>query len=105
MRKREYDAGAVSRRTLEVMEQQGILPSEEIRTFWSSPGYSHCCFTAHNDLDAEVSRKVTDAFLAVDPEEPVGRAVLEAEACDYFVPGIAEGWDTLEKVAEAEGLI
>ena len=105
VRKREYDAGAVSRRTLEVTEQQGILPSEEIRTFWSSPGYSHCCFTAHNDLDAEVSRKVADAFLAVDPEEPVGRAVLEAEACDYFVPGIAEGWDTLEKVAEAEGLI
>ncbi len=105
VRNREYDAGAVSRRTLEVMEQQGVLPSEEIRTFWSSPGYSHCCFTAHNDLDAEMSRKVTDAFLTVDLNDPVGQAVLEAEACDYFVPGIAEGWDTLEKVAEAEGLI
>jgi ABC-type phosphate/phosphonate transport system substrate-binding protein len=105
VRSREYDAGAVSRRTLEVMEQQGNLPGDEIRAFWSSPGYSHCCFTAHNDLDAEMSSKVTDAFLTVDPNDPVGQAVLEAEACDYFVPGIAEGWDTLEKVAEAEGLI
>ena len=105
VRSREYDAGAVSRRTLEVMEQQGNLPGDEIRSFWSSPGYSHCCFTAHNDLDAELSRKVTDAFLTVDAGDPVGQAVLEAEACDYFVPGIAEGWDTLERVAEEEGLI
>ncbi len=28
----------------------------------------------------------------------VGKAVLEAEGFDYFVPDIAEGWDILEKV-------
>lgn len=102
---REYDAGAVSRRTLEVMEEQGNLRGDEIRVFWTSPGYSHCCFTAHSDLDAETAQKVTDAFLAVDPKDPVGKAVLEAEACGYFIPGIADGWDTLEKVAEEEGLL
>ena len=101
----EYDAGAVSRRTLEVMEQQGALPRDEVRAFWTSPGYSHCCFTAHTSLGGELSRRVTEAFLTVDPKDPVGQAVLEAEACDYFVPGVAEGWDTLERVAEAEGLI
>ncbi len=105
VRSREYDAGAVSRRTLDVMAEQGNLPKDEVRVFWSSPGYSHCCFTAHSDLDAETSKRVTDAFLAVDPKDPAGKAVLEAEACDYFVPGIEEGWDTLERVAEEEGLI
>jgi hypothetical protein len=35
----------------------------------------------------------------------VGKAVLEAEACSTFVPGIVEGYEVLEKVAEAEGLI
>ncbi len=30
----------------------------------TGPGYSHCCFTAHSDLDAETSKKVTDAFLS-----------------------------------------
>ena len=87
------------------MEQQGNLSRNDIRVFWSSPGYSHGCFTAHSDLDAETSKKVTDAFLTVDPNDPVGKAVLEAEACDYFIPGIPEGWDTLEQVAEEEGLI
>ena len=101
----EYDAGAVSRRTLDLMDEQGTLRRDEIRVFWTSPGYSHCCFTAHRDLDTETSKKVTDAFLAVDPKDSAGKAVLEAEECKYFVPGIAEGWDTLEKVAEEEGLI
>jgi len=33
------------------------------------------------------------------------KAVLEGEACSAFVAGILEGWDTLEKAAEQEGLL
>jgi phosphonate transport system substrate-binding protein len=102
---KEYDAGAVSRRTLEVMDEQGALPRDSLRIFWSSPGYSHCCFTAHQDLDPALSQKITDTFLSVDNRDPAGKAVLEAEGCQTFVPGIAEGWETLEKAAEEESLI
>ena len=105
VRSKEYDAGAVSRRTLEVMEEQGALPRDSLRIFWSSPGYSHCCFTAHHDLDPALSQKITDTFLSVDGRDPAGKAVLEAEGCRTFVPGIAEGWEMLEKVAEEESLI
>jgi len=105
VRNREYDAGAVSRRTLEVMTEQGALPPDSVRVFWSSPGYSHCCFTAHSDLDPSLARKVTDVFLSVNDRDPVGKAVLEAEACSTFVSGTIEGYEVLEKVAEAEGLI
>ena len=65
VRQREYDAGAISKRTLEILEKQGTL-AHGLRVFWSSPGYSHCCFTAHSDLEAETARKITDAFLSVD---------------------------------------
>ena len=105
VRNHEYDAGAVSRRTLEVMEEQGALLPESVRVFWSSPGYSHCCFTAHSDLDPSLARKVTELFLSVDDGDPVGQAVLEAEACRTFIPGINEGYEILEKVAEEEGLV
>ena len=105
VRNQEYDAGAVSKRTLEVMAEQGALPPSSVRVFWTSPGYSHCCFTAHSDLDRSLARKVTDLFLAVDDGDPVGKALLEAEACSSFVPGINEGYEILEKVAEEEGLV
>ena len=58
----EYDAGAVSLRTLEVMKEQEALPQDAIRVFWSSPGYSHCCFTAQSDWDRALSREIEQAF-------------------------------------------
>ena len=34
-----------------------------------------------------------------------GKAAMDAEGCKAFLPGITEGWETLEQVAEEEGLI
>jgi ABC-type phosphate/phosphonate transport system substrate-binding protein len=105
VRQGEYDAGAVSRRTLEVMEEQGALPQGSIRIFWSSPGYSHCCFTAQGNMDPALSQKVAEAFVCVEYSDPLGKKLLDSEGCKAFVPGITHGWEALEKVAEEEGLI
>ena len=72
---------------------------------WSSPGYSHCCFTAQRELDPALIRELTEAFLAVDYVDPVGREVLDAEGCRSFASGITEGWEMLEEAAIAEGLV
>ena len=101
----EYDAGAVSVRTLEAMKEKGALPQDAIRTFWSSPGYSHCCFTAQGDMDSALSHEIEQAFISIDDGDPVGKAVLEAEGCSSIVPGISEGWEVIETAAEEEGLI
>ena len=105
VRSGEYDAGAVSHRTLEVLAEDGTLPRDSLSTFWSSPGYSHCCFTAQAGMDTALYQQVADAVLAVDPKDPVGKEVLDAEACKIFVPGIPEGWELLELAAQEEGLI
>ena len=101
----EYDAGAASKRALEVSGEQGTLPEAAIRVFWSSPGYSHCCFTAQGDMDATQSDQILQALLSLDYGDPIGKAVLDGEGCLAFMPGITVGWETLEKVAEEEGLI
>lgn len=101
----EYDAGAVSLRTLEVMREREALPRDAVRVFWSSPGYSHCCFTAQGDMDSVLSHEIEQAFVSIDEGDPVGKAVLEAEGCSRLVPGITEGWEMIEAAAEEEGLI
>src|SRR5262249_32381143 len=57
-----YDAGAVSRRTLEGLTAPGQPLQDTLRVVWSSPGYSHCCFTAHRELEARLAQQITDAF-------------------------------------------
>ena len=101
----EYDAGSVSQRTLDVMAGEGSLHAGQVRIFWSSPGYSHCCFTAQGDMEANLYREVEQAFLAVDYDDPLGKTVLDAEGCSSFVPGISEGWEIMEQAAVAEGLV
>lgn len=105
VQREEYDAGAVSRRTLQALTQRGAVAGDSVRVFWSSPGYSHCCFTARGDMEPEVYRKVAEAFISVNGNDPAGKAVLEAEGCSALVPGISEGWEILDKAAAAEGLV
>jgi phosphonate transport system substrate-binding protein len=101
----EYDAGAVSQRTLDVMREEGTLAADSVRILWSSPGYSHCCFTAHSDMDPALARQITQAFVTIAAQDPAGKAVLDGEACTAFVPGITTGWEALEKAAEQAGLL
>jgi phosphonate transport system substrate-binding protein len=103
--KGDYDAGAVCQRSLDVMQADGSLDPDSLRVIWSSPGYSHCCFTAHSDIDPALAEQITQAFVSVTAENPAGKAVLEGESCSAFVAGTLEGWDTLAQVAEQEGLL
>jgi phosphonate transport system substrate-binding protein len=101
----EYDAGAVSGRTIETLRAKGRFPDERLRVFWSSPGYSHCCFTAQRSIDDTLAQKITAAFMSMRYDNPEHRDILDMEHCKAFVPGTSAGFDILEKAAEAEGLI
>ncbi len=100
-----YHAGAVSELILDGLKGDEKSPHDSLRVLWSSPGYSHCCFTAQSDMDPDLSQQIVDAFLSVENNDPVGKAVLEGEGCSAFIPGVDEGWDILEEAAEQEGLI
>jgi ABC-type phosphate/phosphonate transport system substrate-binding protein len=105
VRSRQYDAGAVSAYTLRTLQEKGQMQAGEVRVFWRSPGYSHCCFTAHGDIDATVADRITAAFTTMRQDNPAHRQVLELEGCQGFVPGTAEGYDLLEAAAVEEGLV
>jgi phosphonate transport system substrate-binding protein len=105
VRAREYDAGAVSKHALATLQEKGRLQAGDVRVFWSSPGYSHCCFTTHREIDDALARRITEAFTAMRFDDPEHRPVLELEGCKGFIPGTGEGYDILETAAEEEGLI
>ena len=50
-------------------------------------------------------RKITQAFVSMAYDDPLGKTALEAEGCKAFVPGVTAGWEVLEAVAEEEGLL
>ena len=105
VRSRQYDAGAVSKHALATLREKGQLQDGEVRVFWSSPGYSHCCFTTQRGINEVLAQRITAAFTSMRFDDPEHRQVLELEGCKGFIPGTPEGYDLLEAAAEAEGLI
>jgi phosphonate transport system substrate-binding protein len=105
VRSRQYDAGAVSRHALATLRAKGQLQEGDVRVFWSSPGYSHCCFTARRSIDDALVERLTTAFTSMRYDDPEHRQVLELEGCKGFISGTPEGYDVLEAAAEAEGLV
>ena len=101
----EFDAGSVSQRTMESMAEDGSLPREQVRIFYSSPAFSHCCFTAQRELEPALAKEIEAAFLSVTGTDEVEQAVLKGEACSSFVPGIETGWELIEAAAISEGLV
>jgi phosphonate transport system substrate-binding protein len=101
----EFDAGSVSQRTMENMAEDGSLPRDQVRIFYSSPPFSHCCFTARKGIEPSLAQEIEAAFLSVTGSDEVEQAVLKGEACNSFVPGIQEGWDLIEAAAVSEGLV
>ena len=102
---KSYDAGAISARAMTSLGERHGIDAEQLRVFWTSPGYSHCCFTARPELDADEAGRATTALVSVDNSDDAGRAVLEAEACERLVAGVQDGWELVEAAALAEGLI
>jgi phosphonate transport system substrate-binding protein len=94
------DAAVSAAERLQASGDPQWLAPDGFRIIWSSPGYSHCCFTAHSDMDPALVEKITQTFVAIDAQDPAGKAVLEGEGCSAFVPGVTTGWETLEKAAE-----
>lgn len=101
----EFHAGAVSRRTLETMFEDGSEAVQNVRAFWSSPPYSHCCFTAQGDMDPKLFDQIEATFLSITGGDEVEQIVLKGESCDSFVPGMQHGWDLIEEAAVDEGLV
>jgi hypothetical protein len=48
-------------------------------------------------LDAGVAQNITEAFISMHYQDPLGKEVLDAEHCQAFVPGITTGWEALER--------
>ena len=101
----EFDAGGVSRRTLDLMSQDGSQSEHPVRVFWSGPTYSHCCFTARQDMEPGLAAQIEAAFLSITGSDEVERAVLEGEGCNSFVAGVEDGWEIIEDESVAEGLV
>ncbi len=97
------DAGAIGSPFWNTLGKDRLVPEGALREIWSSPAYNHCMFTARPGLDVERERQFADALSAMSYDNPVHRAILDAEGLQRWVTPHLEGYDALREAASAQG--
>jgi phosphonate transport system substrate-binding protein len=99
------DAGAIGRATWDAFVAAGSIDPQVLRLFWSSPGYSHCNFTARTELSPSLVERFTETIQAMDYNDPKWKQIMSLEGLTRWMPGSTEGYDELEREARRLNLL
>lgn len=97
------DAGAIGSPFWNTVRDQHLVPEGALHEVWSSPGYNHCMFTARADFDREREQRFSQALAAMNYDNPVHRAILDAEGLRRWLPPQLEGYEALRHAAADQG--
>jgi phosphonate transport system substrate-binding protein len=89
------DAGAVGSPFWKTVQGEQLIPQGALTEIWTSPPYNHCMFTARADLDPALEQQFAKALFGMSYDNPIHRAVLEAEGLRCWVTPELEGYESL----------
>jgi len=99
------DAGAIGNATWDAFVAAGSIDTRGLRTFWTSPGYNHCNFTAPRRLPEALAERFTQAIQAMDYNDPKWNRIMNLEGLTQWLPGTTDGYHELEREARRQGLL
>lgn len=101
----KVDAGALNISVWEKLLSQGKVDSRVVRVFYTTPGFYDYNWSVRADMNPALRKKLTDAFLALDRNDPQGKEVLELQRATRFIPTKAENYGAIETAARNAGLL
>jgi phosphonate transport system substrate-binding protein len=101
----KVDAGALNISVWEKLVSQGKVDTNTVRVFYTTPGYYDYNWTVRADMNPVMRKKITDAFLTLDKNDPQGKEILELQRATRFVPTKTENYAAIEAAAKNAGLL
>lgn len=101
----KVDAGALNISVWEKLLAQNKVDTKQVRVFYTTPGYYDYNWSVRSDMPAELRKKITEAFLALDPGKPEDKEILDLQRASRFIPTKAENYKAIEAAAQHAGLL
>lgn len=92
----EADAGALNSASWEKLIEQGKVDPKVVHVFYTTPGYNDYNWTVRADMDVNLQKKLTDAFLALDKNNGQDKEILDLQHASKFIPAKAENYSVIE---------
>ena len=101
----KVDAGALNISVWEKLVAEKKVDPNVVRVFYTTPGYYDYNWTVRTDMNADLKKKLTDAFLALDPKNPQDKVIMDLQRASKFIPTKAENYIAIEAAAQNAGLL
>lgn len=101
----KVDAGALNISVWEKLLAQGKIDTKLVHVFYTTPGYYDYNWSVRADMPADLRKKISDAFLNLDPANPQDKEILELQRATRFIPTRADNYKAIEAAAHNAGLL
>lgn len=99
------DAGVLNASVWDKLVEQKKVDPAKVRVFATTPTYFDYNWTVRGDLDPALIKKLTEAFLKLDPSNPEHKEIMALQRASKFIPTKAENYAGIETAAKAAGLL
>ncbi|GAB2702855.1 putative selenate ABC transporter substrate-binding protein [Comamonas sediminis] len=99
------EAGVLNTSVWDKLVETKKVDTSKVRVFATTPTYFDYNWTVRGDLDPAIIKKLTDAFLALDPAKPEHKAIMDLQRASRFIPTKPENYAGTEAAAKSAGLL
>ncbi|WP_025918096.1 putative selenate ABC transporter substrate-binding protein [Herminiimonas sp. CN] len=101
----KVDAGALNISVWEKLVASGKVDTKVVHVFYTTPGYYDYNWSVRADMNPVLRKKLSDAFLALDANNPADKEILDLQRASKFIPTKAENYAAIEAAARNAGLL
>ena len=99
------DGGVLNASVWDKLIEANNPNAAKVHVLATTPPYYDYNWTVRPGLDPVLTKKLTDAFLKLDPSQPAMKAIMDLQRASKFVATQASNYDGIEAAAKAAGLI
>ena len=99
------EAGVLNASVMDKLLESKNANAEKVRVLAITPPYFDYNWTVRPGLDPALTKKLTDAFLKLDPANPAMKEIMDLQRASKFIPTQNSNYDGIEAAARSAGLV
>ncbi len=99
------EAGVLNASVYDKLVERGDANAKAVRVIATTPPYYDYNWTVRGDLDPALVKKLTTAFLKLDPANPAHKEIMDLQRASRFIATKPENYKGIEEAARSAGLL
>jgi phosphonate transport system substrate-binding protein len=101
----KVEAGVLNASVWDKLVEEKKVDTTKVAVIWTTPPYYDYNWTVRGDLDPALVKKLTTAFLRLDPNNPADKVLLDLQRASKFIVTRPENYQGIEAAARSAGLL